>query len=60
VAKAHILDRMAFTAPETIIKPVVVLEEIMATQTTMHQIHVEEKIRDYIVKLVFATRAPGD
>jgi MoxR-like ATPase len=56
----HILDRMAFTAPETIIKPVVGLDEILATQKIVDQIHVDEKIRDYIVKLVFATRKPEE
>ncbi len=56
----HILDRMAFTAPETIIKPVVGLDEILATQKIVDQIHVDEKIRDYIVKIVFATRKPDD
>ena len=56
----HILDRMAFTVPETIIKPVVGLDEILATQKIVDQIHVDEKIRDYIVKIVFATRKPDD
>ena len=56
----HILDRMAFTAPETIIKPVVGLDEILATQKIVDQIHMDEKIRDYIVKIVFATRKPED
>ena len=56
----HILDRMAFTAPETIIKPVVGLDEILHTQKIVDQIHVDEKIRDYIVKIVFATRKPDD
>ena len=56
----HILDRMAFTAPENIVKPVVGLDEILATQKIVDQIHVDEKIRDYIVKLVFATRKPDE
>jgi MoxR-like ATPase len=56
----HILDRMAFTAPETIVKPVVGLDEILATQKIVDQIHVDEKIRDYIVKIVFATRKPEE
>jgi MoxR-like ATPase len=56
----HILDRMAFTAPETIIKPVVGLDEILATQKIVDQIYVDGKIRDYIVKIVFATRKPED
>jgi MoxR-like ATPase len=56
----HILDRMAFTSPETQIKPVVSLDEILATQKIVDQIHVDEKIRDYIVKIIFATRKPDD
>ena len=53
-----ILDRMAFTAPELKLKPVVGLEEILRTRKLVDQIHVDEKVRDYIVHLVFATRTP--
>ena len=53
-----ILDTMAFTSPETAVKAVVSLEEILHTRTLVDQIHVDEKIRDYIVKIVFATRQP--
>ncbi|HMP82555.1 MAG TPA: MoxR family ATPase [Verrucomicrobiota bacterium] len=56
----QILDRMAFTSPETGIKPVVSLEEILHTRKLVDQIHVDDKIRDYIVKLTFATRKPED
>jgi MoxR-like ATPase len=56
----RILDRMAFTSPETQVKPVVTLEEILQTRKLVDQIHVDEKIRDYIVKVVFATRKPED
>src|SRR5271165_2645626 len=55
-----ILDRMAFTSPEVPVKPVVSLEEILATRKLVDQIHVDDKIRDYIVKVVFATRKPQD
>jgi MoxR-like ATPase len=55
-----ILDRMAFTSPETPVKPVVTLEEILATRKLVDQIHVDEKVRDYIVKIAFATRKPQD
>ena len=51
---------MAFTSPEIQIKPVVSLDEILHTQKIVDQIHVDEKIRDYIVKIVFATRQPAD
>jgi MoxR-like ATPase len=56
----RILDRMAFTSPETPVKPVVSLEEILQTRKIVDQIHVDEKIRDYIVKVVFATRKPEE
>jgi MoxR-like ATPase len=56
----RILDRMAFTSPETEIKPVVTLDEILRTRKLVDQIHVDDKIRDYIVKIVFATRKPEE
>jgi MoxR-like ATPase len=56
----RILDRMAFTSAETEVKPVVTLEQILATRKLVDQIHVDDKIRDYIVKVVFATRKPED
>src|SRR5271168_1332442 len=55
-----ILDRMAFTSPEQPVKPVVSLEDILTTRKLVDQIHVDDKIRDYIVKLVFATRKPEE
>jgi MoxR-like ATPase len=54
----RILDTMAFTAPPTEVKPVIPLEQIQQTRSLVDQIHVDEKIRDYIVHLVFATRKP--
>jgi MoxR-like ATPase len=53
-----ILDKMAFTAPKNEVKPVIPLEEIIRTRKLVDEIHVDEKIRDYIVHLVFATRTP--
>src|SRR5438128_1850906 len=53
-----ILDRMAFTSPETRVDPVIPLEEIQHTRKLVDQIHVDEKVRDYVVHLVFATRMP--
>ena len=53
-----ILDRMAFTAPENPVKPVVGLDEILKARKLVDQIHVDDKVRDYIVQVVFATRQP--
>jgi len=55
-----ILDSMAFTAPDMSVKSVIPLDEIAQTRKLVDQIHVDEKIRDYVVKIVFATRNPQD
>src|SRR5258708_21949174 len=53
-----ILDKMAFAAPQFKTRPVVSLEEILHTRKLVDQVHVDDKVRDYIVHLVFATRKP--
>jgi MoxR-like ATPase len=53
-----ILDKMAFTSPKNEVKPVIPLDEILRTRKLVDEIHVDEKVRDYIVHLVFATRNP--
>src|SRR5476651_2600659 len=54
----RILDKMAFTSPKNEVKPVIPLAEILHTRALVDQVHVDEKIRDYIVHLVFSTRTP--
>src|SRR5438445_159250 len=49
---------MVFISLETGVKPVVVFEEIQKICKLVDQIHVDEKVRDYVVYLVFATRKP--
>src|SRR5437899_1659937 len=53
-----ILDTMAFTSMDTKVQPVLALDEIRHTRSLVDQIHVDEKVRDYIVHVVFATRNP--
>jgi MoxR-like ATPase len=55
-----ILDTMAFTTMETKVQPVLQLEEILQMRRLVDRIHVDEKVRDYIVKVVFATRRPEE
>jgi MoxR-like ATPase len=55
-----ILDRMAFTSPESATQSVIGLEQIMQARRLVDQIHVDDKIRDYIVKIVMATRRPQE
>ena len=51
-----ILDRMATTRPEVIVNSVVSPKEIMAYQALLNGIRVDPLVRDYIVRLVVATR----
>jgi MoxR-like ATPase len=54
----QILDRMAVTHAEPAAKPVVTPDEIMAARDLVDAIYVDDKIKDYVVSLVFATREP--
>jgi len=54
-----ILDRMTgleTPSVNTVISP----EDIVRSRETVHSIYIDERIKDYIVDLVFATRSPGD
>jgi MoxR-like ATPase len=55
----QILDRMAVTKSEPDVKPVVEPSEILAARKLVDDIYVDDKIKDYIVTLVLATRDPG-
>jgi MoxR-like ATPase len=55
----QILDRMAVTHAEPTAKPVVAPDEILAARDLVDQIYVDDKIKDYVVSLVFATREPA-
>jgi len=55
-----ILDTMAFTSPESKVQPVLQLDEILQMRRYVDKIHVDEKVRDYIVRIVFATRRPEE
>jgi MoxR-like ATPase len=53
-----ILDRMAVTHASFDIQPVITPEEILAVRSVIDQIYMDDKIRDYIVDVVCATRRP--
>jgi len=55
----QILDRMAVTHSEVAAKPVVSPEEILAARRVVDEIYVDDKIKEYIVTLVIATRDPA-
>jgi len=53
-----ILDAMATSEPVQVPNPVVSAGEIKNARTVVNKIYVDDKIRDYIVDLVLATRPP--
>jgi len=55
----QILERMAVTKSEPVVKPVVEPSEILAARKLVDEIYVDDKIKDYIVTLVLATRDPA-
>jgi MoxR-like ATPase len=55
-----VLDRMANSSPPPSASTVVELDEILDARAVVDRIHIDEKIRRYIVDLVHATRRPGD
>jgi MoxR-like ATPase len=54
----RILDSMAFTRPKLDVDRVIDLQEILHAREVVDSVHVDEKIRDYVVHVVFATRDP--
>jgi len=55
-----ILDAMASTAPKTNVTPVITPEDILQARSVVDQIYIDDKVKDYVVDLVFATRKPSD
>jgi len=55
-----ILDRMAETSTHFDIAEVVSPEDILAVRRVVDLIYIDDKIKDYIVNLVLATRRPQD
>ncbi|TDJ59132.1 MAG: MoxR family ATPase [Planctomycetota bacterium] len=60
VQERQILDRMSTTSPNLSIEPVMSSDAIAEARRVVDEIYVDDKIKDYIVDLVFATRVPGD
>jgi MoxR-like ATPase len=54
-----ILDRMSGITPP-VVSRVVTPAEILGARELVHQIYMDDRVKDYIVDIVFATRSPGD
>ncbi len=55
-----IVDRMATTRPQTAVEPVVGLEQIDAARKLVDQVRLDDRIKDYIVTVVHASRRPKE
>jgi MoxR-like ATPase len=53
-----LLDALATTEPLPEVRRVVTAEQLMAARHLVNAIHIDDKIKDYIVDLVLATRPP--
>jgi MoxR-like ATPase len=58
VEERAILDAMATTEPSLSVRPIVTREQILNARHVVNDIYVDDKIKDYIVDLVLATRPP--
>ncbi|MEA1927841.1 MAG: AAA family ATPase, partial [Candidatus Auribacterota bacterium] len=54
----EILDRMAVTNYKLQVQPVVQTAEILKAREVVDRIYIDEKVKDYILDLVFASRDP--
>jgi len=56
----QIMDRMAFTNKKISVQPVISPEKILETRKIVDAVYIDDKVKDYIIDLVFATRNPDD
>jgi MoxR-like ATPase len=54
----EIMDRMAIVGKQPKAEAVVEPEEILSARDVVNEIYIDDKIKDYIVDVVFATREP--
>ena len=55
----QILDRMASTSLPVGAKPILGIDDVLRLRSLTDQIYLDDKIKDYIIDLVFATREPS-
>ena len=55
----RILDLMATSAPDLHVDPVVAPEQVITARELVNQIYIDDRVKDYIVDVVWATREPA-
>jgi MoxR-like ATPase len=53
-----ILDRMATSKPDLEVTPVIGIHQIAASRGLVNAIHIDDKVKDYIVAIIHASRQP--
>jgi MoxR-like ATPase len=56
----QIMDRMAETGKQIVTQPVVTPDQVLKARKVVDAVYMDEKIKNYIVDLVHATRAPAE
>ncbi len=56
----EILDRMASTAPPASLEAMIQPDEIIRARRVVDQIYIDDKIKDYIVDVIHASRQPAE
>ncbi len=59
-SEGEMLRRLQLSHPVDRVQQVISTEEVLAAQRRVREIYVHEKVRDYVVRLVQATRAHAD
>ena len=54
----QILDAMATSSPSLLVDPLVTTEQILEARSVVNAIYVDDRVKDYVVDLVWATREP--
>jgi len=54
----QIMERMARANPDVEVQPVLSVSELMELRRSVSDVYLDEKIKDYILDLIFATRDP--
>src|SRR3989475_12415497 len=55
----QILDLMATSAPDLRVDPVIDPKQIIAARDVVNQIYIDDRVKDYIVDVIWATREPA-
>ncbi len=59
VEERQILDLMGTSTPKLDVSPVVEPEQILRARELVNSIYIDDRVKDYIVDIVFATREPS-